>query len=107
MPSQAFLNRMDNVLASRVKQDMTRTRSRLAPLWNGLGVVGVTLGCIVLLKAAALAQGSTLSASPPAEADIGAHVRFWLTGADPVSSALATLLRPETTARTLPPNPFL
>lgn len=94
MPSQAFLHRMDAVLASRVRQEKARTRSRLAPVWGALGIVGVTLACVIVLKAAALAQGNVLGPRPVAEAGIGAQIGFWLTGADPISSALATVLRP-------------
>jgi hypothetical protein len=97
MPSQAFLHRMEKVLASRVAQEVRRNHSRLAPLRRGLGVIGATLCCVIVLKAAAMAQGSQFSAPPPAEAGIGAQVAWWLGGADPVSSALATVLRSDAT----------
>lgn len=87
---------MDSVLASRVAQEVRRRTSRLAPVWRGLGIVGATLTCVIVLKAAALAQGSALSAQP-VEAGFGAQVAFWLGGADPVSSAIATVLRSDAT----------
>ena len=97
MPSQAFLHRMESVLASRVAQEIRRKSSRLAPLWRGLGVIGATLSCVIVLKAAAMAQGSQFHAAPAAEAGIGAQIGYWLGGADPVSSAIATVLRTDAT----------
>ena len=87
---------MESVLASRVAQEVRRNTTRLAPVWRGLGIVGATLTCVIVLKAAALAQGSTLSAGP-AEAGFGAQIAFWLGGADPVSSAIAMVLRADAT----------
>lgn len=108
MPSQAFLQRMDSVLASRVAEKVKRNTSRLAPLWRGLGVIGATLACVVVLKAAALAQGTTLASAPIAEAGLGARVAFWLGGADPLSSAVALALRPGgSAAGPLPQTPVL
>ena len=97
MPSQAFMQRMETVLASRVAQEIKRNTSRLAPVRRALGVIGATLTCVIVLKAAAMAQGSQFAAAPVAEAGFAAHLGYWLGGADPVSSALATLLRAEST----------
>lgn len=107
MPSQAFMHRMEKVLASRVAQEIKRNSSRMAPVWRGLGVIGATLACVVVLKAAALAQGTALSAPPVAEAGIGAQIGYWLGGADPVSSAIATVLRPEASVGPMPQTPVL
>ncbi len=94
MPSSAFLQRMEAVLASRVEVKVENEAPRFGLLRRAGGIVGGTLVCLVVLKAAGLAHDSSAFVAPPvAEAGFGAQITHWLFGADPVSSALAAALR--------------
>lgn len=94
MPSPAFMQRMEAVLASRVEEKVEREAPRFSLLRRVGGIVGSTLVCLVVLKAAGLAHDSSAFVAPPvAEAGVGAQLTHWLLGADPVSSALAAALR--------------
>lgn len=94
MPSLGFLYRMEHVLSAKVEERKSRDNGLLRRIGRGVGIVGATLTCVLVLKAAAIAGGTPLAQGPAAEAGFGAQVAFWLGGADPLSSAVAMALRP-------------
>ncbi|PWE27260.1 hypothetical protein [Pararhodobacter marinus] len=93
MQSPDFMRRMERVLSARVEAVKAREAKprRLASVFS---VLGGTLVCFILLKAAALAHGTEhFRATAAAEAGLGAQVYLWIAGPDPISTALATAMR--------------
>jgi len=93
MPSLAYLQRMDSVLAARVEAKIEQERPRFAGLRRAGGIVGATLTVLVILKAAGLAHDArAFAAHPGHEAGLHRQLAYWLVGADPVSRTLAAAL---------------
>ena len=93
MQSPDFMRRMERVLSSRVEAVKTR-EAKPRRITSIFSVLGGTLVCFFVLKAAAVAHGTEhFRTVVPAEAGIGAQIYQWIAGADPISTALATAMR--------------
>ena len=91
MPSTGFLRRKLNVAEAKAEEHRKKSRSgrkRLAGIVAGLTV---TVAMFFVLKGLAIAAGVSL----PGEDGIA----FWLSGPDPVSTALGAALQPVFTGR--------
>lgn len=96
MQSADYVRRLESVLKSRVEKKKHQSRPRFAGLRRTASSITGAAACFFVLKAAALATGGTAAFAGPLPADpgLGARLHHWVAGVDPVSSTLASALRP-------------
>jgi len=94
-PSDDFQRRMSLVLARHApKPDEEADFARLFKAARLAGALAGAVAMFLALKGVALATSDRpFHPAPPPEAGIAAHLQFWLSGADPVARAVASVIR--------------
>ena len=95
MKSADYQRRLESVLAAHAKSQKAAKVPILHRSPHAVSALAGAIAVFFVLKAAALATtGQPFVESPTEEHSMGAQILYWFAGADPITLALASAMRP-------------